>query len=77
MHGEVILILVNVALNELYIEEEDYDSLKTSLDTHDNVDSISLAQSLEKSDLMEFRRVAAHLYKQNKRYKYFFFLLAS
>lgn len=64
--------LVNAAVNELYIEEQDYEALKASIDEFQNIDAIALAQQLEKSDLLEFRRIAAHLYKQNKRYKYVF-----
>jgi len=60
---------VNEALNELYIEEEDFDTLKQSIDTFDNFDSIVLARKLETHGLLEFRRVAAHLYKLNKRWK--------
>ncbi|KAG0165695.1 hypothetical protein DFQ28_008457 [Apophysomyces sp. BC1034] len=60
---------VNNALNELYIEEEDHDSLRDSIDHHDNIDPIDLAQSLEKHELLEFRRIAAHLYKKNRRWR--------
>lgn len=54
---------VNDALNELYIEEEDYDSLKTSIDTYNSYDPIALAQRIEKHELLEFRRIAAYVYK--------------
>ncbi|ORY97188.1 hypothetical protein BCR43DRAFT_489386 [Syncephalastrum racemosum] len=60
---------VNSALNELYIEEEDYEALRQSIDAHDNVDALDLAQRLEKHELLEFRRIAAHLYKKNKRWR--------
>ncbi len=60
---------VNEALNGLLINEEDYNGLKTSIDAFDNFDNISLAQSLEKHDLIEFRRIAAYLYKGNKRWR--------
>lgn len=33
---------VNEALNELYVEEEDYDRLRESVDLHDNFDQIGL-----------------------------------
>jgi clathrin heavy chain len=55
---------VNNALNELYIEEEDYKSLKDSTTTYGNFDSIALAKRLEKHELLEFRRIAAQLYTQ-------------
>jgi len=60
---------VNEALNELLIEEEDYESLRQSIDNYDNFDSIALARKLEKSFLLEFRRISARLYRQNKRWK--------
>jgi clathrin heavy chain len=53
---------VNNALNELYIEEEDYKSLKDSTAAYGNFDAMSLAKRLEKHELVEFRRIAAKLY---------------
>jgi clathrin heavy chain len=38
------LSAVNEALNELYIEEEDYDMLRESIDTYDNFDPVTMAQ---------------------------------
>ena len=58
---------VNEALNGLLINEEDYNGLKTSIDAFDNFDNINLAQTLEKHELIEFRRIAAYLYKGNNR----------
>ncbi|XP_040566519.1 LOW QUALITY PROTEIN: clathrin heavy chain 1 [Lepeophtheirus salmonis] len=60
---------VNEALNGLLIDEEDFNILKTSIDAFDNFDNISLAQTLEKHELIEFRRIAAYLYKGNNRWK--------
>ncbi|KAI8807650.1 hypothetical protein BJ742DRAFT_811431 [Cladochytrium replicatum] len=60
---------VNSAYHDLLIEEEDYKSLRDAIDNFDNFDNISLAQRLEKHELIEFRRIAAHLYKRNKRWK--------
>lgn len=37
---------VNEALNEIYIEEEDYDRLRESIDLHDSFDQIGLAQKV-------------------------------
>lgn len=54
---------INEALNNLLIEEEDYQGLRTSIDAFDNFDNIALAQKLEKHELIEFRRIAAYLYK--------------
>jgi clathrin heavy chain len=62
------LTAVNEALNEHFIIEEDYESLRTSIDDYDNFDQIYLAQKVEKHELLEFRRIAAYLYKKNKRY---------
>ncbi|XP_074599513.1 clathrin heavy chain 1-like isoform X1 [Brevipalpus obovatus] len=60
---------INEALNNLLIEEEDYQGLRTSIDAFDNFDNIALAQRLEKHELIEFRRIAAYLYKGNNRWK--------
>ncbi|XP_041990402.1 uncharacterized protein LOC121741617 [Salvia splendens] len=38
---------VNEALNEIYVEEEDYERLRESIDLHDNFDQIDLAQLLQ------------------------------
>mmetsp|Transcript_21954 Transcript_21954/g.32005 ORF Transcript_21954/g.32005 Transcript_21954/m.32005 type:complete len:1722 (-) Transcript_21954:178-5343(-) len=62
------LTAVNEALNEFYITEEDYESLRSSIDDFDNFDQIYLAQKVEKHELLEFRRIAAYIYKKNKRY---------
>lgn len=37
---------VNEALNAIYVEEEDYDRLRESIDMHDNFDQIGLAQKV-------------------------------
>jgi len=60
---------VNEAINELCVEEEDFDALKTSIDTYDAFDQIALAQRCEKHELLEFRRIASHIYKANKRWR--------
>jgi clathrin heavy chain len=60
---------INEALNNLLIEEEDYNSLRLSIEAYDNYDNISLAQKLEKHELIEFRRISAYLYKGNNRWK--------
>ena len=58
---------VNDAYNDLLIEEEDYKTLRDSIDSFDNFNNISLASRLEKHPLLEFRRLAAHLYKVRLR----------
>jgi len=60
---------INEALNDLLIEEEDYNGVRSSIDAYDNFDTIGLAQRLEKHELIEFRRIAAYLYKGNNRWK--------
>jgi clathrin heavy chain len=59
---------VNDALNEVLIEDGDFDGLQGSIDDYSNFDHISLAQKLEKHDLLQFRRVAANLYSKQKKY---------
>ena len=59
---------INEALNQTLIEEEDYEGLRKSIDSFDNFDTIALAQQLEKHELLEFRRIAAYLYKNNNRW---------
>ena len=61
---------VNRAYNELLIEEEDYKGLRDSVDAFDRYDTLDLAQRLEKHDLLEFRRIAAHLYRKLKRWSH-------
>ncbi|KAF8661339.1 hypothetical protein AX16_001434 [Volvariella volvacea WC 439] len=60
---------VNDAYNDLLIEEEDYKTLRDSIDSFDNFNNIGLAKRLEKHELLEFRRLAAHLYKKNGRWE--------
>ena len=43
---------VNEALNEIYVEEEDYERLRESIDLHDSFDQIGLAQKVEHSYLL-------------------------
>ena len=62
-HIQLNVEAVNDAYNDLLIEEEDYKTLRDSIDSFDNFDSIALAKRLEKHALLEFRRLAAHLYK--------------
>lgn len=63
------LSAVNEALNELYLDDENFEDLRRSIEEHDNFDQLALAQKIEKNELLEFRRIAALLYKQNKRWK--------
>jgi clathrin heavy chain len=63
------ILEVNEAINGLLIEEEDYEGLRASITTHDNFDQIGLASRLEKHELLEFRRLAAFVYKKNLRWR--------
>lgn len=62
------LTLVNEAVNQLYLEEENHTALRESIDLHDQFDQLALAKQLERHELMAFRRISAYLYKTNKRY---------
>jgi clathrin heavy chain len=59
---------VNDALHELYVEAGDYDSVRKSVETYDNVDLLKLAQELEKHELVEFRRLAAFVFKKKGKH---------
>lgn len=50
---------VNDALHEIYVEEEDYDRLRESIDLHDNFDQIGLAQKVR---LYEFQPCLVFFY---------------
>ena len=60
---------VNEAVNELLVEEEDYAGLRESITTYDAFDQIGLAAQLEDHELLEFRRISAHIYKSNLRWR--------
>ena len=61
---------VNEAVNEILIDDEDYQGLRESIEHYDNFDHLDLAKFLEKHELLEFRRIAATLYRENKRYEH-------
>ncbi|KAJ1507724.1 hypothetical protein HMI54_001426 [Coelomomyces lativittatus] len=60
---------INEAYHDLLIEQEDYTTLGEAVDAYDRFDVMALAQRLSKHELLEFRRLAAHLYKKSKRWK--------
>lgn len=60
---------VNMAFNDLLIDEHDTAALRDSIEHYDNFDNLALAQRLESHELVEFRRIAALLYKRNKKWK--------
>jgi clathrin heavy chain len=59
---------VNEALNEIYVENEDYESLRSSITEYDNFESLHLAKELENHELLEFRRIAAIIYRKNNKW---------
>ncbi|KAF4583252.1 clathrin heavy chain [Ophiocordyceps camponoti-floridani] len=61
--------IVNEAVNDLLIEEEDYKTLRDSVHNYDNYDAVGLASRLEKHDLIFFRQIAANIYRKNKRWE--------
>jgi clathrin heavy chain len=63
------LAAVNEAINDVYVEAEDYENLRTSVTDFDAFDQLALAQRMEKHELLEMRRIAVFLFKKNKRYK--------
>ena len=63
------LTAVNDAVNELCVDDEDYDALRSSINDFDNFDHIALAQKVEKHELLEFRRIAATIYKKHQRWE--------
>lgn len=60
---------VNEAYNEILLEQEDYVGLRKSVETYEGVDQLALANVLEKHELLEMRRIAATLFKKNKKFK--------
>jgi len=59
---------VNEALNELYVDDEDYEALRKSIDSFNNFNMISLASKLATHELLEFRRISAYVYRRNKKW---------
>merc|ERR1711935_89276 len=62
------LSAVNEALNELYVEDEDYEALRKSIDRFNNFNMIALASKLATHELLEFRRISAYVYRCNKKW---------
>ncbi|KAI5819481.1 armadillo-type protein [Pyronema omphalodes] len=60
--------VVNNAINDLLIEEEDYKTLRDSVENYDNYDPVELAQRLEQHELVFFRQIAANIYRKHKRW---------
>jgi len=60
---------VNEALNEIFVEDEDHQSLKVSILEYSSFDQLSLAKKIENHPLLEFRRISALVYRKNKKYQ--------
>lgn len=60
---------VNEALNMIYLEKQDFSSLRKSIEDYDSFESIQLAQDLECHELLDCRRISALLYRKNNRYE--------
>lgn len=60
--------IVNEALNDILIDEEDYNALRLSIEHHTAFEPVALAKRLEKHELLEFRRIAASLYKAKSKW---------
>jgi clathrin heavy chain len=61
-------VMVNEALNNLYIEEENYKALRESIDNFDNFDKVEVAMRLADHPLIEFRRISTHLFKKCEKW---------
>jgi clathrin heavy chain len=59
---------VNEAINSLLIDDEDYHALRESIDGYQSFDQLALAHRCEGHELLEFRRIASHVYKLNGRF---------
>jgi len=59
---------VNEALNEIYLDNQDFEKLRQSIKEYDSFESVDLAGGLENHELLECRRIAALLYRKNKKY---------
>lgn len=62
------LSAVNEALNELYVEDEDYEALRSSIDSFNNYNPIAIASKLATHELLEFRRISSYVYRKNKKW---------
>ncbi|QLQ80085.1 hypothetical protein HG537_0D00850 [Torulaspora globosa] len=60
--------VVNQAYHDLMIEEEDYKALQSAVDSYDKFDQLGLAARLESHDIIFFKKIAALLYRRNKKW---------
>ena len=61
--------IINQALNEILLAEEDVEGLQLSINRSDRFDTDALAKHLAAHTLPQFRRLAAHIYKQARRWE--------
>ena len=59
---------VNEALNAIFIEEEDPESLQTSILKYSAYDQLTLAKKIENHPILEFKRISALVYRKNKKF---------
>lgn len=50
------------------MDDEDYESLRKSIDSFNNFNMIALASKLSTHELLEFRRISAYVYRRNKKW---------
>jgi clathrin heavy chain len=50
------------------VEDEDYEALRKSVDSFNNFNMIALASKLATHELLEFRRISAYVYRNNKKW---------
>ncbi|CCK68510.1 clathrin heavy chain KNAG_0B00620 [Huiozyma naganishii CBS 8797] len=60
--------VVNQAYHDIMVEEEDYKSLEDAINSYDKFDQLALAARLETHSLIFFRKIAALLYRRNKKW---------
>jgi clathrin heavy chain len=59
---------VNEALNQIHLQNEDYEELRRSVTQYENFDPINLAKETEGHEIVEFRRISAYLYRKIGKY---------
>ena len=52
------------------MESENFEELRKSIEQYDNFEPLNLARYTEKHELMEFRRIAAYLYRKTQKYEF-------
>jgi clathrin heavy chain len=57
-----------LSIDQLYVEDEEYEALRKSIDTFNNFNMIALATKLSTHELLEFRRISAYVYRCNKKW---------